>query len=203
MLRMPEYPATAKRARMSGESTHEVLVDRFGKVRNVRIVGMTFMDFAMATDAALWKANYSPATLDGRPVATRFWIRVPFGVPKDVESSPARNRVTAFVDAEESGRARWQLANSIHRVTVVADVASAPAAEVSVVAIAPGGAERILVPAGKATPHTREAVKTADFFARPGDYRIQLQQGTRPIAEGLFTVAEDEHAAVVNACTVE
>src|SRR6185295_8019467 len=113
------------------------------------------------------------------------------------ESSPARNRVTAFVPAEESGRARWQLTGSIHRVTVVGDVASAPAAEVSVVAIAPGGAERILVPAGKATPHTREAVKTADFFARPGDYRIQLRQGTRPLAEGLFTVAEDEHTAVV------
>ncbi len=203
MLRMPEYPATAKKARMSGESTHEVLVDRFGKVRDVRIVGMTFMVFALATDTALRAANYSPATLDGRPVATRFWMRVPFGVPRDVESSPARNRVTAFVSADESSRARWQLANSIHRVTVVADVASAPAGEVSVVALAPGGAERVLVPAGKALPRTRETVKTADFFARPGDYRIRLQQGTRTLAEGLFTVAEDEHAAVVNACTVE
>lgn len=203
MLRMPEYPATAKKARMAGESTHEVLVDRFGKVRDVRIVGMTFMVFALATDAALRAAKYSPATLDGRPVATRFWMRVPFGILKDVESSPARNRVTAFVPAEESSRARWQLSNSIHRVTVVADVASAPAGEVSVVAVAPGGAERVLVPAGKALPRTRETAKTADFFARPGDYRILLQQGTRLLAEGLFTVAEDEHAAVVNACMVE
>ena len=188
---------------MAGESTHEVLVDRFGKVRDVRIVGMTFMVFALATDAALRAAHYSPATLDGRPVATRFWMRIPFGVPKDVESSPARNRVTAFVPADESNRARWQLTKSIHRVTVVADVASVRAGEVSVVAVAPGGAERVLVPAGKALPRTRETVKAADFFSRPGEYQIRLQQGTRILTEGLFTVAEDERAAVVNACTVE
>jgi hypothetical protein len=203
MFRAPEYPATVKRARMPGESTHEVLVDRFGKVRDVRIVGMTFMVFALATDAALRAASYYPATLDGRPVSTRFWIRVPFGVAKDIESSPARNRVTAFVPGDEPGRARWQLADAVHRVTVVADVASAPAGEASVVAVAPGGAERVLVPTGRALPRIRETVKTGNFFARPGEYQIRLQQGTRTIGEGLFTVAEDEHAAVVNACTVE
>jgi hypothetical protein len=204
MLRAPEYPATTMRARMAGESTHEVLVDRSGKVRDVRIVGTTFMVFALATDAALRSASYFPATLDGKPVATRFWVRVPFGVPKDVESSPARNRVTAFVPGEDPARARWQLADSVHRVTVVADVASAPAAEVSVVAVAPGGAERVLVPAGRSSSRRiRETVKTARFFARAGDYQIRLLQGDRTIGQGLFTVAEEENAAVVNACSVE
>jgi hypothetical protein len=188
---------------MAGESTHEVLVDRTGKVRNVQIVGTTFMVFALATDAALRATSYFPATLDGKPVATRFWVRVPFGVLRDVESSPARNRVTAFVPGGEPSRARWQLADAVHRVTVVADVASAPAGEVSVVAVAPGGAKRVLVPAGKALRRTRETVKTGTFFARPGDYQIRLQQGERLIGEGLFTVAASEQSAVVNACTVE
>ncbi len=188
---------------MSGESTHEVLVDRAGKVRDVQIVGTTFMIFAMATDTALRAGSYFPATLEGRPVATRFWVRYPFGLPKNVESSPARNRVTAFVPGEEASRARWQLANAVHRVTVVADVASAPAAEVAVVALAPGGASRVLLPTGSVAPHTRETVKTGSFFEKAGDYQIRLQHGERKIGESLFTVAADEHSAVVNACTVE
>jgi hypothetical protein len=203
MFRAPEYPATARKARMSGESTHEVLVDRAGKVRDVHIVGTTFMVFALASDAALRAASSFPATLEGRPVSTRFWVRIPFGVPKDVESSPARNRVTAFVPGDEPPRARWQLADAVRRVTVVADVASAPAGDVSVVALAPGGGKRVLIPAGKALARTRETVKTGDFFARPGAYQIRLQQGELTIGEGLFTVAEDENSAVVNACTVE
>lgn len=201
---MPEYPPTALRARMSGESTHEVVVDRAGKVRQAHIVGTTFMVFALAADGALRKSTYFPATLEERPVASRFWVRYPFGLPKDVESSPARNRVTAFVPGADPARARWQLADSVHRVTVVADVASAPAAEVSVVAVAPGGALRVLVPAGRSgSRRIRETVKTGRFFARAGEYQIRLLQGDRTIGQGLFTVAEEEHTAVVNACSVE
>ena len=204
MFRVPEYPPTAKKARMSGESTHEVFVDRAGKVRDVRIVGTTFMIFALATDGALRAARYFPATLEGRPVGTRFWVRIPFGVPRDVESSPARNRVTAFVPGDEPSRARWQLGNAVGRVTVVADVASAPPGETSVVGLAPGGAEHVLVPRGRiSAAHFRETVKTGNFFQKPGDYQIRLQQGDRILGEGLFTVAEDEHGAVVNACITQ
>jgi hypothetical protein len=189
---------------MAGESTHEVLVDRSGKARDVRIVGTTFMVFALSTDAALRAASYFPATLDGKPVATRFWVRVPFGVPKDVESSPARNRVTAFVPGDESARARWQLSGRVRRLTVAADVASVPPAEVSVVAVAPGGAERVLVPAGSATSRQiRATVPTGDFFSKPGEYRVSLRHGETTIGEGGFTVAADEASAVVNACIVE
>jgi hypothetical protein len=189
---------------MSGESTHEVLVDRSGRVRDVRIVGTTFMVFALASDAALRAATYYPATLDGKPVSTRFWMRVPFGVPKNIESSPARNRVTAFVPGDEPVRARWQLTGSVHRVTLAGDVASAPPAEVSVVAISPGGATRVLVPAGRIdSKRFRKTVKTRDFFSKPGEYRLRLQQNDRAISEGGFTVAEDESSALVNACGAE
>lgn len=204
MFRAPEYPPTARKARMAGESTHEVFVDRAGKVRDVRIVGTTFMVFALATDGAIRAARYFPATLEGRPVGTRFWLRVPFGVPRDVESSPARNRVTAFVPGVEPSRARWQLGNAVRRVTVVADVASAAPGEVSVVAVAPGGAEHVLVPRGRiSAAHFRETVPTGNFFQKAGDYQIRLQQGDRIIGEGLFTVADDEHSSVVNACITE
>ena len=189
---------------MSGESTHEVIVDRTGKVRDARIVGTTFMVFAQAADGALRKSIYFPATLEGRPVASRFWIRVPFGNPKNVEGSPARNRVTAFVPGTEPARARWQLKDAVDSVTLVGDIASAPAAEVSVVGIAPGRRERVLLAAGAAAaPHVNATVKTGDFFHPAGEYQIQLRHGDRIIAEGGFTVAEDESAAVVNTCGAE
>ena len=167
---------------MSGESTHELVVDRDGKVREAHILGTTFMVFALAADDALRKSIYSPATLDGRPVASRFWVRVPFGVPTGIETSAARNRVTAFVPGDEKPAARRQLAGSVRRVTVVAEVASAPPGEVSVVAIAPGGAERVLVPRGRAASRTvRASMRTGDFLSRPGEYQIRLLQGDRPI----------------------
>jgi hypothetical protein len=162
------------------------------------------MVFAQAADGALRKSTYFPATLEGRPVASRFWIRVPFGIPKNVESSPARNRVTAFVPGTERLRARWQLKDAVDSVTLVGDIASAPPPEVSVVGIAPGGRERVLLAAGSASAgHVNATVKTGDFFHRDGEYQIQLRHGDRIIAEGGFTVAEDESSSVVNACGAE
>jgi len=204
VLRSPEYPPPARKAQMSGESTHEVTVDRAGKVRDARIVGTTFMVFAQAADGALRKSTYFPATLEGRPVASRVWIRVPFGIPKNVENSPARNRVTAFVPGTEPAPARWQLKDAVDTVTLVGDIASAPAPEVSAVGIAPGGRERVLLAAGSASAgHVNATVKTGDFFHPAGEYQIQLRHGDRIIAEGGFTVAQDESSAVVNACGAE
>jgi Gram-negative bacterial TonB protein C-terminal len=199
--RVPEYPAPLLRARMSGESNHEVLVDRLGNVRDVRIVGTTFMVFALSADVALRKSKYFPAVLDGRDVGSRFWVRIPFGVPKDLESSPARNRVSAFVPGKEPARARWQLAGGVHRLTVAADIASVPPNEVSVVAIAPSGAKRVLVRPGTVTSRQiRASVRTGDFFSKSGEYRVSLRHGDRTIGEGGFTIADDENSAIVNAC---
>lgn len=200
-VRAPEYPAPARKAQMSGESTHEVLVDRTGKVRDARIVGTTFMVFALAADGALRRSTYFPATLDGRPVASRLWVRIPFGVPRDVERSPARNRVTAFVPGDEPARARWQLKDAVDRLTIFGDIASAPPAEVAVVAVAPGGGRRVLLPAGSTgTSLLRATVKTGDFFSGAGEYHVQLRQGDKTIADGAFTVAGEESAAVINGC---
>ena len=112
-----------------------------------------------------------------------------------------RNRVTAFVPGVESPPARRQISGAVRRVTVVAEVASAPPGEASVVAIAPDGAERVLVAAGTAASREiRATVRTAHFFSKPGDYRMSLRHRERTLAEGLFTVARDEESAVVNAC---
>jgi len=199
---IPQYPAPLRKARMSGESNHEIVVDGQGKVREARIVGTTFMLFSMAADTALRKSRYFPATLEGRPVATRFRVRMPFGVPKDVESSPARNRVTAFVPGEEPAAARWQLAGSVRRVTVLAHAASVAPSEVSVVAVAPDGRERVLVSASRSRRdrEIRIVARTEDFFSKPGEYRLRLKQKDQLLTEGGFTVAEDEESAVINAC---
>lgn len=204
VIRSPEYPAPARKMGMSGESTHELTVDRTGKVREARIVGTTFMVFALAADGSLRKSTYFPATLEGRPVGTRFWVRVPFGLPKNVEGSAARNRVTAFVPGNGPARARWQLKGAVDRVTVVADIASVPPAEVAAVAVAPGGRERVLVAAGRAlSKNLRTTVRTGDFFSGAGEYLIRLRHGDKTIAEGGFTVSESESAAVINACGAE
>ena len=86
-------------------------------------------------------------------------------------------------------------------MTLAVDVASVPPGEASVVAIAPGGAERVLLPAGSLkTRRARVRVRTADFFSKPGEYRVSLRHGDETIGEGGFTVAEDERSVVVNAC---
>jgi TonB-like protein len=199
--RAPEYPATARSAGMSGESTHEILVDRNGRVREVHTVGATFFAFAASVDAALRKSTYYPATLGGKPVASRFWVRVPFGPPKDMSSSPARNRVTAFVPGKEPADARLQLAGKVRRITVVADVTSEPPAEVTVVLIAPGGEELVLVrPGTMASPAFRKTIGTGEFLAKPGDYHLRMRRGIRAFAESMFTIAADADSAIVNAC---
>jgi hypothetical protein len=69
------------------------------------------------------------------------------------------------------------------------------------VAIAPGGAERVLVARGSATSREiRTSVRTGDFFSTAGEYRVSLRHGDRPIGVGGFTVAPDEGSAVVNTC---
>ena len=68
--------------------------------------------------------------------------------------------------------------------------------------MAPDGAERILwkgPPAGSAA-EIRESVKTGGFFARAGDYRLELRAGGRVLATTTLTIAPDFHAAIVNAC---
>ena len=186
---------------MAGESTHEVTVDRDGRVRDAQTVGTTFVSFAFAADAALRKSTYYPATLDGKPVASRFWVRVPFGPLKNMESSPARNRVTAFVPGSEPAAARLQLAGAIKRITVAGDVTSEPPAEVSVLLIAPGGEEFALLPAGSIkTSHFRTTLRTGDRLSKAGEYRIRMRRGIRAFAESVFTVAADEAGAIVNTC---
>ena len=105
---------------------------------------------------------------------------------------------------DEPARARWQLQGAIDRLTLVGDIASAPPAEVAVIGVAPGGKQRVLLPAGKTGTRSLYAtVKTGDFFSRAGEYLVQLRQGDKTIAEGSFTVAPDERSAVVNACGTE
>ena len=192
---------TARTARMSGESTHEVLVDRNGKVRDSQTVAATFVPFAIAADAALRKSTYYPATLGGKPVASRFWVRVPFGQPMEMESSPARNRVTAFVPGGEPADARLQLAGKVRRITVVADVTSEPPSEVTVVLIAPSGEELVLVrPGAMKSPAFRKTIRIGEFLAKPGDYHLRMRRGIRAFAESVFTIAADADSAIVNAC---
>jgi TonB family protein len=74
----PEYSAIARKQRVQGTVTLDVVIDSTGKVRNVRLVhpmGMG-LDEAAAETVSTWR--FAPATRDGQPVPVALNIEVDF-----------------------------------------------------------------------------------------------------------------------------
>jgi TonB family protein len=74
---MPEYPAMAREARVSGVVMTRVLVGADGRVEEVRVDpahSVLMLDDAAVAAARRW--TFTPATVCGRPVSV--WITVPF-----------------------------------------------------------------------------------------------------------------------------
>jgi Gram-negative bacterial TonB protein C-terminal len=197
---LPTYPVTLQRARVSGEAIHEAVLDREGKLLDLKLVEVSFFSFAPAAEAAIRDTGYRPATLEGNPVAARWRIITPFGGEGRRLAVLPRNRLWVFVPAGENRNARWQLAGWVKRVAMEIQLASTskPAA---VLAVDRSGTERGLfsLPAGS-KPETRTVVRTGSAFEKPGEYIVELRQDGQSVAETRFTVAPDWKAAVVNAC---
>jgi TonB family protein len=74
----PVYPDDLRRQRVSGSAILVALVAKDGTVRVENVVRAADPAFARAAAAAIAKRRYKPATIDGRPVAIAFVIKVDF-----------------------------------------------------------------------------------------------------------------------------
>lgn len=190
-------------ARLGGEVTEEIVVDRTGALKDTRLVAAAIGPLAPFAQSALERSRFSPGSIEGNPVAVRGVIAVPIGAVRKLKNEPPFDAVRVFVAGGEPREARWQLAGSVGRVTLVAHAGS-PAAQggASIVAVAPGGAEKVLltIPAAAPPVEVRETVRTGRFFHAAGDYALQLRAGGKALAATTFTVATGFETAVVNAC---
>jgi hypothetical protein len=191
-------------ARVGGEVVDEVVIGSDGGVRAVRSVRARLPELVPFAQASLQKSRFSPATIQGNPVAVRALVPTFVGVSRPVRYEPTHDTIWAFVPGGESRESQWQLRNSVSRLTLSLRIENPMAAGTEIVAKSASGAERSLWKPAFGTPpeDLRETVKTGDFFSAPGDYRIELRAGGKTIAFATLTIAESFETAVVNACDV-
>lgn len=76
----PIYPQLALRAHMGGIVVLECIIDRSGRVRDVRVVHSSFGAFEKPTIDAVQQWTFTPGTLNGQPVDVVFTFTVQFQV---------------------------------------------------------------------------------------------------------------------------
>ena len=196
-------PPTWTAARLGGEVTEEIVVDKTGALKETRLVAAAVGPLVPFAQSSLERSRFSPGTIENNPVAVRGVIAVPVGLARKLPNEPPFDSVRAFVAGGESREARWQLADSVERLTLVAHAGNAAASGgASIVAVAPGGAEKVLlaIPAAAPPVEVRETVRTGRFFHAAGDYALQLRAGGKTLAATTLTIAAGFETAVVNAC---
>lgn len=190
-------------ARIGADVIEEVVVDKDGAVKETRLVATAVGPLAPFAQSSLEKSRFSAGSIEGNPVAVRGVVTVPIGMVRKAPNEPPYDALRAFVAAAGSREARWQLAGSVDRLTLVAHAGSAAASGgATIVAVAPGGAEKVLLSIPAATPpiEVRETVGTGRFLLGAGDYALELRAGGRRLAATTVTVAAGFETAVVNAC---
>jgi len=75
---IPKYPESARRIRREGKVLIEGLLGTDGRVLLVDVVASPAPSLSQAAIEATLQWNYSPATLDGKPVAVFYYITVDF-----------------------------------------------------------------------------------------------------------------------------
>ncbi len=196
-------PQSYVSARISADVVEEIVVGRDGGVAAIRLVATSVPTFGPFAEASLQRAKFVPGRIEGNPVAVRAWIRMPIGgIVKPGRKEPAHDSLRVFVPAGASREARWQLAGSVDRLALVAHVGSDVPRGATIVAVAPGGAEEMLlaVPAAASPLEVRETVKTGGFLRAAGDYRLELRGEGKVLASTTVTIAAGFESSIVNAC---
>ena len=196
-------PPSWTAARIGADVIEEVVVGRDGTVKETRLVASAVGPLVPFAQSSLEKSRFSAGSIEGNPVAVRGVVTVTVGLVRKLPNEPPYDALRAFVATAESREARWQLAGSVGRLTLVAHVGSAAASGgASIVAVAPGGAEKVLLAIPATTPpvEVRETVGTGRFLHKAGDYTLELRAGGKRLAGTTVTVATGFETAVVNAC---
>jgi hypothetical protein len=192
----PDYAA----ARIGEAVISEVLVGRQGEVLDVHPWRDLYKLLAPYAEKSLRKSRFTPAKIEGNPVAARCLVTTAVGTIRPPKAEPPYDTLWAYVPGGQSREARWQLRDSVRRITVSAHVGS-PGHAAEIVARAPSGSERVLVQEAVSAPADfRETVSTGDFFDAVGGYRLELRVDGKTVARTTFTVADDAKDAIVNAC---
>lgn len=196
-----DLPTTFTSAHLSAELPAEVTVGPDGAAREPAVRTTDFSVLAPFAEETLKRARFSGGALEGNPAAVRLPVRVAVGNPRPRDPARAPADVWAFVAAGQSREARWQLRDSVSRITVVAHV-PALAQPGAIVAVAPGGQTRTLIalPVSDAPAELRRTVEAGKAFAGTGVYTVELRRGETALASSRFTVADEYRAAVINAC---
>ncbi len=196
------FPPSFAAANVGGEVTDEIVVGRDGSVRQVRFVPANNALFAPFAEEILRRSRFTPASIEGNPVAARVQIVTVIGKPRKTKDDPLFDDLRAFVPGGQSREARWQLAGSVDRLTVVARLGSPAPRGATVAAVGPKGGEKTLLTVGaSAAPRkVRETVKTGKLLADAGDYRIELRVDGKVVATTTVTIAARHEDAIVNAC---
>jgi hypothetical protein len=195
-----DVPATFATARLTGELPAQVTVAADGTVRDSAMRTGDLPALEGFVRDTLKHTHFSAGSFEGNAAAVRVPVQIPIGSPRRPDDPRGPAEVWAHVAAGQSREARWQLRDSVSRVTVVAHVP--PLSEPgTIVAVAPGGQTRSLVtlPASTAPQELNQTVDTAKFFAAAGVYRVEMRAPALR-ASSRLTIAPDYREAVINAC---
>ena len=198
-------PASFMSVGLSADIPAEATVTPDGSVSEaaVRTTDPTLAILAPYAEQTLRRSRFASGSLEGNPVAIRVPVRVSIGMPRAASGNvelPAQ--LWAYVAGGESREARWQLRDSVSRLTLVAHIARVWPPGAAIVAVAENGAERTLLtlPPAASPPEIHQTVETGTFFASAGNYRLELRTGNGAAASAHFTIAGDSVHAIVNAC---
>ena len=201
MTRPVELPATYAAARLSADVPAEATIARDGTVRDPLVRTAELSMLAPFAEATVSRTKFQAGSFENNPAAIRVPFRIAVGSPRSREELRAPADVWAHVAAGESREARWQLRDSVTKLTVTAHVPGFKAPEGAIVAVAPDGQTKTLV---KLSPSSspqdvRQTVSAGKFFAAAGEYRLELRAGGT-LASAHLTIANDYNASILNAC---
>ena len=74
----PEYPEALRTLGKTGHVTLSVLIDKFGRVRNITVLESDADAFSEAAIKAIMASSFIPAKIDGEPVAVKLKLPVTF-----------------------------------------------------------------------------------------------------------------------------
>jgi len=200
-----ELPPTFAAARLAAELPAEVVVKADGSVGEAAMRTAEYGVLAPFAEETLKRGRFSPGTFENNPAAVRLPVRVPIGTPRRPDEAHAVPEIWLYVSGGQSREARWQLRDSVTSVTLVGHVPKLPAPGGSVVVIAPDRQVHTLltIPASDAPQEIRQTVPAGKVFAGAGQYRVEIRgagSSALALASARFTVADDFHGAVINAC---
>jgi hypothetical protein len=196
-------PATFAAARVTADMPVEATIGRDGTVDEVAVRTSDLALLAPFAEESIKRSQFAPGAFEGNPVAVRVPILISIGAPRDRARTPDLAQVWAYVPGGASREARWQLRDSVSRLTLGAHLGRSAATGATIVATAGNGTQKTLLTIpGSASPppEIRETIATGKFFAPAGDYRLELRTAGGVIAAAHLTIADDFTRAVVNAC---